>query len=205
MSAASKSKSRPRTKPPEERREELMNAAQRLFLKRGMGPTTIEQITTGAAVAKGTFYLYFSSKEDVLAALRARFAQELLARIKGALAQNREDDWKGTLATWAEAGVAGYLDSIQLHDILFYGTPRPPARKGLVKNAIIDHLAGMLQAGAAVGAWSVDDPQFTAIFLFNGLHSAVDYAQASEKRVNRTRLAQRLQHLCLRAVGLTGE
>jgi hypothetical protein len=63
----------------------------------------------------------------------------------------------------------------------------------------------MLQAGAAVGAWSVDDPQFTAIFLFNGLHSAVDYAQASEKRVNRTRLAQRLQHLCLRAVGLTGE
>ncbi len=129
----------------------------------------------------------------------------MLARIKGALAQNREDDWKGTLATWAEAGVAGYLDSIQLHDILFYGTPRPPARKGLVKNAIIDHLAGMLQAGAAVGAWSVDDPQFTAIFLFNGLHSAVDYAQASEKRVNRTRLAQRLQHLCLRAVGQTGE
>jgi AcrR family transcriptional regulator len=205
MSAASKSKSRPRTRPPEERREELMNAAQRSFLKHGAGSTTIEQITTGAAVAKGTFYLYFSSKEDVLAALRARFAQELLARIKGAVAQNREDDWKGTLATWAEAGVAGYLDSIQLHDILFYGTPRPPARKGLVKNAIIDHLAGMLQAGAAVGAWSVDDPQFTAIFLFNGLHSAVDYAQASEKRVNRTRLAQRLQHLCLRAVGLTGE
>src|SRR5580693_1785164 len=143
------SKTRPRTKPAEERREELMNAAQRLFLKHGVGATTIEQITTGAAVAKGTFYLYFSSKEDVLAALRGRFGQELAARIKGAVAQNREDDWKGTLATWAEAGVAGYLDSIQLHDILFYGTPRPSARKGLVKNAIIDYLAGMLREGVA--------------------------------------------------------
>jgi AcrR family transcriptional regulator len=203
MSAASKS--RPRTRPPEERREELMNAAQRSFLKHGAGSTTIEQITTGAAVAKGTFYLYFSSKEDVLAALRARFAQELLARIKAAVAQSRADDWKGKLASWTEAGVAGYLDSIQLHDILFYGAPRPPARNGLVKNDIVDHLAGMLEAGAAAGAWSVDDPQFTAMYLFNGLHSAVDSAQANEKRVNRSRLAQRLQQLCLRVVGLPGD
>lgn len=199
MSAAAKA--RPRTKPPEERREELMNAAQRLFLKHGAGPTTIEQITTGAGVAKGTFYLYFSSKEDVLAALRGRFAQELLARIEAAVAQNREEDWKGKLESWAQAGVAGYLDSIQLHDILFYGTPRPPARKGLVRNGIIDSLAGMLQEGVAAGAWSVDDPEFTAMFLFNGLHSAVDHAQANQKRVNRTRLAQRLQQVCLRAVG----
>jgi AcrR family transcriptional regulator len=179
-----------------------MNAAQRLFLKHGVGPTTVEQITTGAAVAKGTFYLYFSSKEDLLAALRGRFGRQLLARIKTAVARNGEDDWKGKLASWAEAGVAGYLDSIELHDVLFYGTPRPPARKGLVKNDIVDHLAGMLRAGNAVGAWSVDDPQFTAIILFNGLHGAVDHAQANEKRVNRSRLAQRLQQLCLRAVGL---
>jgi AcrR family transcriptional regulator len=199
---SSASKTRPRTKPSEERREELMNAAQRLFLKHGVGPTTIEQITTGAAVAKGTFYLYFSSKEDVLAALRGRFAQELLPRIKAGVARSRQDDWKGKLANWAEAGVAGYLDSIQLHDILFYGTPRPPARKGLLKNDIIDHLAGMLQAGVVAGAWSVDDPQFTAMFLFHGLHSAVDYAQASEKRVNRMRLVQWLQQVCLRVVGL---
>ena len=53
---------RPRTKAPEERRDELMNAAQRLFLEQGVATTTIEQITMGADVAKGTFYLHFSSK-----------------------------------------------------------------------------------------------------------------------------------------------
>jgi AcrR family transcriptional regulator len=180
-----------------------MNAAQRLFLKRGVEPTTIELITTGAAVAKGTFYLYFSSKEDVLGAQRGRFAQELLTRIKTAVAQNREEDWKGKLATWAAAGVAGYLESAQLHDIPFYGSPRP-TRKGLVKHIIIDDLAELVQGGVAGGAWSVDDPEFTAVFLFNGLHSVVDHAQTCEKRVNRSRLAHRLQRLCLRAVGLAG-
>ena len=197
-------KTRPRTKPAEERREELMNAAQRLFLKHGVGATTIEQITTGAAVAKGTFYLYFSSKEAVLAALRGRFGQDLAARIKTAVAQNREEDWKRKLSAWAAAGVAGYLDSAQLHDILFY-TSRPPTRKGLVKNVIIDGLIELLQGGVVAGAWSVDDPESTAVFLFNGLHSVVDHAQTNEERVNHSRLTRRLQRLCLRAVGLAGD
>src|ERR1700677_383746 len=111
-------KSRPRTKPPEERRDELMNAALRLFLKHGVGATTIEQITAGADVAKGTFYLYFSSKEDLRAALGERFAQKHLESIKTAVAELPEDDWKGKLATWAKASVAFYLDSIRLHDVL---------------------------------------------------------------------------------------
>lgn len=194
-------KSRPRTKPPEERRDELMNAAQHLFLKQGVAPTTIEQITSGADVAKGTFYLYFSSKEDILAALGERFAQELLASIKTAIAAKPEEDCKGKLATWATACVTGYLDSIRLHDIVFYGS-RPATREGLVDNIIIDHLSGLLEAGVDAGAWSIDDPRFTAVFLFSGLHGVVDDAYTKEKRLNRSRLAQRLERLCFRAVGL---
>jgi AcrR family transcriptional regulator len=195
------SKSRPRTKLPEERREELMNSAQRLFLKHGVGPTTIEQITSGAKVAKGTFYLYFSSKEAILAALGDRFAEEHLAKIKAATAKRAKDDWKGKLATWAAAGAETYLDSIQLHDILFFGS-RPPTREGLVDNIVIDHLAELLRAGGDAGAWSVDNGRFTAVFLFSGLHAVVDDAYSKEKRVNRTRLTQRLERICFRAAGL---
>ncbi len=193
-------KSRPRTKPPEERREELMNAARGLFLEHGVAATTIEQITTAADVAKGTFYLHFSSKDDVRAALADQFAQDLLAKIRGAVAQRSHEDWPGKLAAWAAAGVSGYLDSIQLHDILFHGTP--PTREGLVQNIVIDHLAELLQAGADAGAWSIDDARFTAIFLFSGLHGVVDAAHIKEKRINRNRLSLRLERLCLCAVGL---
>ena len=194
-------KLRPRTKPPEERREELMNAAERLFLEHGVGPTTIEQITTAADVAKGTFYLYFSSKEDILGALGDRFGQEHLTKIKAALADKKPDDWHGKLATWAAAGVASYLDSIRLHDILFYGS-RPATREGLVDNVVIDHLTEMLQAGVDAGAWTIDDPRFIAVFLFSGLHAVVDDAYSKEKKVNRVRLVQRAERLCFRAVGL---
>jgi len=192
-------KSRPRTQPPEVRREELMNAARRLFLKQGVGPTTIDQITAAAKVAKGTFYLYFSSKDAVLAALGDRFAEEHLAKIKAATNAKPSGDWKGKLAAWAAAGVATYLDSIRLHDILFFGS-LPPTREGLVDNIVIDHLAELLRAGAAAQAWFVDDPRLTAVFLFSGLHAAVDDAYTKEKRVNRTRLTQRLQLLLFRAM-----
>lgn len=198
---STKTDSHPRTKPPEERRGEIMRAARRLFLEKGVAATTIEQITTRADVAKGTFYLYFSSKEDVLAALADRYGDELLVKIKAEIAEKPEGDWKGKLAAWARASVAAYLDSIRLHDILFYGS-RPPTHEGLVDNVLIDHLFELLQAGAEAGAWSVEDPRFTAVFLFSGLHGVVDDAHTKEKRVNRTRLAQRLERLCFRAVGL---
>lgn len=181
-----------------------MNAAQHLFLRHGVAPTTIEEITSGAAVAKGTFYLYFSSKEDVVGALRDRFAQQLLKKIQAAIAREKNEDWKGKLAAWAAACVTGYLDSTRLHDILFYGSPRP-SRHGLVKNIIIDNLIELLQAGIDVGAWPIHDPHFTAVFLFNGLHSVVDDANSREKRVNRSRLARRLQRVFLHAVGLPAD
>jgi AcrR family transcriptional regulator len=195
------SKSRPRTKPPEQRRDELMNAAERMFLAHGVAATTIEQITSAADVAKGTFYLYFSSKEDVRLALGGRFAQEHLRKIKAAIAATPKADWTGKLATWVESCVAGYLDAIRLHDILFYGAS-PPTREGLVDNIVIDHLAELLAAGVKAKAWSIDDPRFTAVFLFSGLHGVVDDAYIKEKRVNRRRLTRRLERLFFHAVEL---
>ena len=45
---AMKQKPRPRTKPPEVRREEIMDAAERLFLAQGVASTTIDHIAAGA-------------------------------------------------------------------------------------------------------------------------------------------------------------
>jgi AcrR family transcriptional regulator len=199
-----KQKLRPRTKPPQERRDELMDAAQRLFLKQGVGATTIDQITSGADIAKGTFYLHFSSKEDLLVALGERFAEQHLISIKAAIAAKPEGDWTAKLATWAEASVAFYLDSIHLHDMLFHES-RSPTREGLVDNVIIDHLSGLLKAGAGAGAWSIDDSRFTAVFLFSGMHGIVDDAYLKERRIVRSRLIRNLRRICLRAVGLSSD
>ena len=44
----------------------ILDAAQQLFNKKGYQKTTVREITELAGIAKGTFYLYFQSKEDVL-------------------------------------------------------------------------------------------------------------------------------------------
>ncbi len=194
-------KAHSRTKPREVRRDELMDSAQRLFLRHGVASTTVEQITSGAKVAKGTFYLYFSSKEDILAALGDRFAETVLSKIKSAIAETLRHSWEAKLHAWSTSCATGYLDSIQLHDIAFLGSRRP-TRKGLVDNILINHLIELLQAGARKKAWRIENPRFTAVFLFNGLHATVDDAYISEKRVNRNRLTSRLKLLFLRSVGL---
>ncbi|MGO9742715.1 MAG: TetR/AcrR family transcriptional regulator [Roseiarcus sp.] len=195
---------RPRTKPPAERRDELMNAAERLFLEQGFGPATVEQITASAGVAKGTFYLYFKSKEDMRSALGERFARNHLARIETAVARKSRKDWKGRLAAWAAASISFYLDSIKLHDVLFY-EGRSPTRDGLVDNIVIANLAEMLGSGAEAGAWSVEDARAAAVFLFSGIHGVVDDTSSSELQVDRRRLAQRLERLCFGAVRLRAD
>ena len=47
-------------------RAAIRDAANRLFIERGVGDTTVEAICAAAGVSKGTFYLYFHRREDLL-------------------------------------------------------------------------------------------------------------------------------------------
>ncbi|HEX5479710.1 MAG TPA: helix-turn-helix domain-containing protein [Dehalococcoidia bacterium] len=54
------------------RREEILDAARRVFAARGFRGTTIADIADEAGIALGTIYLYFPSKEAVFGALNQR-------------------------------------------------------------------------------------------------------------------------------------
>lgn len=56
-----------------ERLNELLDAAQQLFFERGYERTSVNDIISKIGVAKGTFYHYFKSKEDLLDKLVERF------------------------------------------------------------------------------------------------------------------------------------
>lgn len=61
-----------------ETRERIFRAALRLFAERGYLQTTVEDITEGADVGKGTFFNYFPTKEHVL----ARYGEERIEEIE---------------------------------------------------------------------------------------------------------------------------
>ncbi|SDF93871.1 transcriptional regulator, TetR family [Selenomonas sp. WCT3] len=56
-------------KDPAERRQELMTIARELFCEKGYEQTMVQDICKKAGVAKGTFFYYFPTKEDVLKAI----------------------------------------------------------------------------------------------------------------------------------------
>jgi AcrR family transcriptional regulator len=52
-----------------ERKQQLLEAAEQLFTKKGYGATRISDICAAAGVAKGLFYWYFPTKESLFAEL----------------------------------------------------------------------------------------------------------------------------------------
>jgi AcrR family transcriptional regulator len=177
-----------------------MNSALELFIEQGIGPTTVDQVTAKSLVAKGTFYLYFKSKDEVVDALVSRFAEELRARIEKAVSAVPEQDWDAKLSNWARACVEGYLDSVRAHDALFYGNRTSTSRRASVDNVVVKSLERLLKLGMTAGAWKVDDVAMTAEFLYCGLHGAVDWAYASEKRLAKAKLVARIEAMVMQAL-----
>ncbi len=64
-------------KEPEERRNELIDTAEALFIEKGYDNTTVEEIVRKTEVAKGTFYHYFKSKNEILDAMLNRYIEEI--------------------------------------------------------------------------------------------------------------------------------
>lgn len=69
-------------KDPEERKSEIMDTAERLFVAKGYNQTTILDILNEIGIAKGTFYYYFKSKEEVMDAIIMRIISADVAAAK---------------------------------------------------------------------------------------------------------------------------
>lgn len=57
---------------PELRRQQILEAALRVFVERGYHAAHVDHVIREAGVARGTFYLYFKSKHEIFAALVQR-------------------------------------------------------------------------------------------------------------------------------------
>jgi len=106
---------RPVKKTPGEWRDEIMRAAQTLFLSNGYEETSVTDIMKAAGGAKGMFYRFFDSKEELLQAIcdrmflennpfeavRKRTDLNALQKIRELLALNQSDTARGNLSMQA--------------------------------------------------------------------------------------------------------
>jgi AcrR family transcriptional regulator len=191
------------TKAPEDRRRELMDAATKLFIRKGTSDTTISDIADAAGVAKGTFYLYFDSKEHLLAALRERFVDEMMAQAMPLIERIGNEDWWGLADAVAESMVDFTLDHADLCTFIMQ-QPHTPGTKDILAdselklNAIT---AAGIQTGIEAGAFSVEDPELAAVFLKNGTIFMVMEAILYGGKPDRDRLVAMAKHMSRKILG----
>ncbi|UCH85159.1 MAG: TetR/AcrR family transcriptional regulator [Candidatus Latescibacterota bacterium] len=56
----------------EQRRNDIIDAAEKVFFSKGMPNATMEEVAEAAELSKGTIYLYFKNKEDLYLAIILR-------------------------------------------------------------------------------------------------------------------------------------
>ncbi len=67
----------------QQRKEEIVRAAEQVFFTRGFHEATMDDIAEEAELSKGTLYLYFKSKEDLHTAVAHRATAMLSAALEG--------------------------------------------------------------------------------------------------------------------------
>jgi TetR/AcrR family transcriptional regulator, transcriptional repressor for nem operon len=192
----------PRTKPAGERRADLMAAGQALFVSKGIAATTLEEITDGAGVSKGLFYVYFRSKDDLVLALQDEFSVVFSERILAATATR--DDFGEKLDACVDATFDAFRELNDLHEVLFrhsshgldHDQDHEPAHARLVRA-----IQGILEEGIEAGAFHVDDPETTAGLFYMTMHAFDLKAHGSNPPSDR-RLVEATKQLFRRTAGV---
>lgn len=80
------------SKNPEERKEEIIKTAQKLFINKGFIETKVSDIVKSMDVSQGIFYYYFNSKDEIIDEIVDKYIKEI---IKSALEIKQNSELTG--------------------------------------------------------------------------------------------------------------
>jgi TetR/AcrR family transcriptional regulator len=155
----------------EARPQELLDAALELFVEKGFAATRAEEVALRAGVSKGTLYLYYPSKEELLKAVIGHYLSARIAEgsaqaasfsgSAGELLRSILIDWWGQLYSSAASGV---------FKLVITEVRNFPEIGDYYARHVVDParqlLGGILRQGIASG-------EFRAVDVDNAVHSLV--------------------------------
>ncbi|WP_435886114.1 TetR/AcrR family transcriptional regulator [Streptomyces erythrochromogenes] len=188
-------------KRPEERRAEIVAAARRLFESRGYDDVTMNEVVADLAVAKGTVYHYFRSKEELLEAVVTDIVKQATERM-GQVVEAAGGGPVERLAALVSAGrVAGENEQVLGH---LHRSQNAGMHTRLLAVAIelqAPLYAQVLREGTAAGVFRVDHPLEAAEFLLSATQFLTDEGIAPWSPETLTRRARALPALAEQLLG----
>jgi len=187
------------------RRRELLEAAVAVISAKGVAAASVDDIVRSAGVAKGTFYLYFATKDDAVNAVASAMVEGVAERVEALATDPTRSPVERLLAFGA--GISEVGDESYERELIevFH---RPENRllhdrigdRALVRLAPV--IAGVISDGIEAGQFRRQDPHRAAAYVlacFGALHEVVTVLEAVPEAINE------LNEFVLRGLGYDGE
>lgn len=171
----------------QERKNEILDVAQRLFGTKGFDNTSTNDILNEIGIARGTLYYHFKSKEDILNAMIERTTGRLLAQARS-LVNRQELPVLQRLAMIIQA----LNISDEWGDKLMEQLHRP--QNALMRQKMQERLlaemhpllTGLIEEGIAQGICRTDYPaevaEMTFLYANTAFDDLVEYSEEERRR-----------------------
>jgi AcrR family transcriptional regulator len=180
--------------PKETVRDAILDATNRLLARYGYRKMTVEDIAAEAGIGKGTIYLHFASKEEVVLS----HVDRVVERLKEQLRQIAESDVSAAerLRSMLLTRVLFRFDSVQhytqsLNDLLAALRPGLLARRAMYFKDEAQIFAEVLTAGRNAGEFDFEDALGTALALLEATNGLLPYSLSTTELGAREDVEQR--------------
>ena len=165
----------------EERRNEIIETAGKLFEEKGYEQTQVQDIVNEIGVAKGLFYYYFKSKDEVMEELADRYADAIIDAVNKLIDKD--------IATFDKINriFQIFIDSAEKKFGIFMGILN--VKNGKIHERIffnvgkkmVPLVTELILSGNDNGECNCSDPKFITEFLVSGLFNIMNQISPDEK------------------------
>lgn len=159
------------TKDYDERRKEILDTAEGLFRMKGYDRCTVNDILKEVGIAKGTFYHYFNSKEEVLDVIVSRYKEIVVSRVSEILKKEDISPEEKLLRAFMAMRITSQIDNDMLSDI--HKTENALLHQKILNQIVMGMapvLVEIIEEGIKKGVWNCRYPlEYMQIFLASSL------------------------------------
>jgi AcrR family transcriptional regulator len=157
-----------------ERKTEIVTTAMSLFFTRGYENTTIAEIIDTIGIAKGTFYHYFSGKEELLEEIVEVRSEEAIRELSVIVddetlsATEKIARYFREAISWKSRNRELSLTAMRV----LYRDENLRLRRRMLEGGVVrvaPIVAGMVREGVESGEFAVADPDFVGDFLIRSI------------------------------------
>ncbi|MFI9206024.1 TetR/AcrR family transcriptional regulator [Streptomyces sp. NPDC053048] len=191
------------TKSQDDRREDILRAGEKVFGTIGFDQATIVDLADAAEIGKGTFYLYFDSKDHLLGALWERYVDAIVTTTQSILGEGAA--WWPTIDRLLSTLIDHAVRNAELHRIV-YGSANAKALE-ICKQAnqrVIDLICAFVTQGAQAGAFQALDPSTAFRMIYHATDGLLDDLISTGDDIDTDQLIAKVLELTHRALGDPG-